>query len=77
MSRQDANQDWQRRREQLDKSLRIEQERIELLVQTLAEQLEVSVLTRAAFFGKVTVTTIVRDGAACGIDWSIEGTVRR
>lgn len=74
--RQDANQDWLRRRDQLERSLREEQERIELFAASLAEQLNIQTLTKERAFGKVSVSTVIRDGAIIGVDWRIEGTVR-
>ncbi|MCH9838491.1 hypothetical protein K0U83_22710 [bacterium] len=72
----DSNQEWMRRREAVEKSLREDQRQIEDLVSVLGERLQVRFLTGSRPFGKVTVTTIVRDGLITGLEWSIHGTIR-
>jgi len=71
-----SNDEWMARRGALEASLREDQRQIEDLVSVLAERLQVRFLTAAKPFGKVTVSTVVRDGLIVGLEYQIEGTIR-
>lgn len=70
------NQGWLRQRLLQQKDLTTEQAKIEQLVINLAEELNIKALTKPAFFGKVTVSPVYRNGEIIGLDYSVEGTVR-